>query len=93
VILSEERAKANNRVVNDEDYQFSAGILCILTDPFKKPESRVKIIAFRKNFRGICRQPELQEKFRKSMTMDLLKAKSIQKAFDLKINELFEAQT
>jgi hypothetical protein len=45
-ILANERAKANNRDIKDEDYDYAAGIICIVF-PMKPPKYKDDIEALR----------------------------------------------
>jgi hypothetical protein len=88
-ILANERAKANNRDIKDEDYDYAAGIICIVF-PMKPPEYKEDIEALRKNFKGISTDLNLQKEFIESMTDDLLKEQSIEDAVELSVDRLFK---
>lgn len=87
-ILAEERAKANNRSVSDEDYSFGAKIICILF-PFKPAEYRKEVVALRMQFRGISSDPSLQHGFRKIFSDELLKARTAKEAIGIGFKKLF----
>lgn len=88
-VLADERAKSNNRDIRDEDYNFAAGILCVIY-PMKPPKYKEDIIALRKRFKGISILTYRQKQFKESMTGDLLKEQSIEDAVKLNVDELFK---
>lgn len=77
-ILAERKAKVNERDIKKEDYEYVAGMLCIVY-PMKPPKYERNIRIFRKNFRGISDDINIQAKFKGTMTHDLLIKKRCQK--------------
>lgn len=88
-LLAKERAKANERDIKNEDYKYSAGILCIIY-PHKPFKYKKDIKSYRKRFIGIGTDINLQNLFTESMRSNLLKEQSIKDAVEKGINKLFK---
>lgn len=85
-ILANERAEITHAPVSDDDFDFAAGIICVLLDPIKPDEYKGKIQAIRLSLRGISESRRLQVTFRNLLTHNLLTSpdavEAIQSGYD-----------
>jgi hypothetical protein len=88
-ILADERATFSQRPAEENDFQFSAVIWCVLMQPIKPPAFRSAIIQIRLSFRGVATSYPLQNRLRKSFTKTLLGASTVQASIAQGVNALF----
>lgn len=94
-ILARERARAAESRLSDEVYDFAATILCTIFDPIKL-ELKVyprRMQVLRRSYRGIAIKPQLQVRFKNSMTSTLLSAPDAREAIRTGIDALFRQKT
>lgn len=88
-IMANERAKANDIAVSDQDYEFAAVMICIIFDVVKPKAYIERVTAFRQSYRDISESDFLQVRFRESLTPALLHAPTAQQAIQLGFDALF----